>query len=144
MAVKKATKKAARKKATRKTAARRKKVSDDEYLEKVLEGMKKVMLASLGVYGEAFDELKDRVEKLRADSKDRIEKARVDGSSKYDELAKRGQKMQKQLEKDTQKMKKDAKKKISDIDLPSKDLKENLEKMREGINDLLDTLFVKS
>jgi len=128
MAAKKATKKkATKKKATKRAATKRtRKLSDEDYVEKVLDGLKKVMLASLGVYGETLDEVHDRIDKARAD----MDKARKDGSTRYDKLVRRGEKVQKQ-----------AKKKISDIDLPSKDLKENLEKMREGINDLLDTIF---
>jgi len=115
---------AAKKTATKKRAARKRttrKITEEENIEKVIDGMKKLMLASLGVYGEAFDEIKTR-----------LKKARTEGSSRYDEFVKRGEKLQS-----------DAKKKFKEMEFPSEDMKDNLEKMRDSLNDLMDTVFAR-
>jgi hypothetical protein len=115
-----ATKRTAKPRA-RKPAAR--KVGEAAYIEETLESLRNVMLASLGAYGEAVDELKARLDATKKDS-----------STRYDKWVARGEKIQKET-----------KGKISDFEIPKPDVnvKDNLDKMREGINDLLDTLFTK-
>ena len=116
-----APKKTTTKRAAKPRAKTAKKADDAAYIEQTLEGLRNVMLASLGAYGEAVYELKSRLEATKKDS-----------STRYDKWVVRGEKIQKK-----------AKGKISDFEIPAPDLKENLDKMREGINDLLDTLFAK-
>ncbi len=116
-----APKKTTAKRTSKPRAKTVKKVDDAAYVEQTLEGLRKVMLASLGAYGEAVDDLKARLETTKKDS-----------STRYKKLVVRGEKIQKE-----------AKGKISDFEMPKPDVKENLDKMREGINDLLDTLFAK-
>lgn len=118
---------AKRKVATKRTAKPRarkpagKKAGEAAYIEETLESLRNVMLASLGAYGEAIDELKARLDATKKDS-----------STRYDKWVARGAKIQKE-----------SKGKIFEFEIPKADVKDNLEKMREGINDLLDTLFTK-
>lgn len=118
---------AKRKAATKRTAKPRarkpaaKKAGEAAYIEETLESLRNVMLASLGAYGEAVDELKARLDATKKDS-----------STRYDKWIARGEKIQKKN-----------KGKIFEFEIPKPDVKDNLEKMREGINDLLDTLFTK-
>jgi hypothetical protein len=116
-----APKKTTAKRTAKPRARTTKKADDAAYIEQTLEGLRNVMMASLGAYGEAVDELKARLESTKKDS-----------STRYKKLVVRGEKIQKE-----------AKGKISDFEMPKPDVKENLDKMREGINDLLDTLFAK-
>ncbi len=107
----------ARKAPAKKRAA--KKSNDEAIVEQAVEALRKVMMASLGAYGETVDDLKARVEVAKKDS-----------STRYDKLVVRGEKIQKET-----------KKKIDKFEMPKPEVKENLDKMRDGINDLLDTLF---
>ncbi len=111
-----AAKKAApSKKTTATEPAAKETVTFEKATEEIVDAMKDIVKAELGVYGTISDEVSER-----------IEKARKETPKKWRKLVRRGEKVQKDLEKARSDLKKN-------LEKAQKDLKKDIEKAQKDI-----------
>lgn len=126
--------------AKRRTAARKSssRIQTSEFASRAQEAGRNAFLASLGVYGKAYDQAQEQFNKLQ----DQLESRRKKADKQYKELVKRGKKVEQ-----------NAKKAIKDFELPKleldsladrKALEQRLKKARARFEELKESVGFKS
>jgi len=126
--------------AKRKTAARKStaRVQTPEIAARAQEAGRNAFLASLGVYGKAYDQAQEQFNKIQ----DQLENRRKKADKQYQDLVKRGKKVEQ-----------DAKKAMKDFELPKleldrladrKALEQRLKKARARFEELKESVGFKS
>lgn len=127
-APRRAAKPAGRKAAARKPAAAKSKAKakSEDRLAKAKETVKEVGYAQLGLYGRMYDEVTDRVSKVRKEA-----------PKQWDGLVKRGEKLRKDIDKAGKDLRSDLRKRVDNIEIPSQ-IEDGVEKFRKAVRKLTD------
>ena len=94
----------------------------DKASDEIVDAMKDIVHAQLGVYGEIYDELNSRMDKVRSDA-----------PKHWKNLVKRGEQVQKDLEKARKDLRKN-------LEKTRADLKKNLEKAQKDLRKKVDKI----
>jgi len=94
----------------------------DKASDEIVDAMKDIVHAQLGVYGEIYDELNSRMDKVRSDA-----------PKQWKSLVKRGEQVQKDLEKARKDLRKN-------LEKTRADLKKNLEKAQKDLRKKVDKI----
>ena len=128
----------ARKSAAKRKTTARKSTQTPEIASRAQEAGRNAFLASLGVYGKAYDQAQEQFNKIQ----DQLENRRKKADKQYQDLVKRGKKVEQ-----------DAKKAMKDFELPKfeldrladrKALEQRLKKARARFEELKESVGFKS
>lgn len=109
-----------------KKASKAKKADADGRLQKVKETAKEAALVQLGLYGRMYDEVNERVSKVRKEA-----------PKQWDQLVKRGEKVRNDLDKAQKDMGNKLRDRVDSIEIPAP-IENGVEKFRSAVRKLTD------